>query len=249
MASKVVRGFIRAALDLLEEVERVGDVGYLGELRPERPDADSPLAALCRLRDWHRFELEKAAEEPSSGEDAPLRAAPCVQYVDVGDLSPQEAMELVQRTRERLQGEARAESGRLVNGAQLEELLSGELSQAVVVGHDGRRGVALMVGENLTKHFLSGDVIVFWDNGDHTAPPEKDIRLLSRGLLTRNIISGLGDREELGRLVRETWVAWAKEQPTPKSHWLVPWEELDEPLREVDRRIGEAVAARTLLGW
>jgi len=31
------------------------------------------------------------------------------------------------------------------------------------------RGVALALGENLTKHFQSGDVIVFWANGDHTA--------------------------------------------------------------------------------
>lgn len=49
------------------------------------------------------------------------------------------------------------------------------------------------------------------------------------------------DREALGRLVRETWIAWVQEQPEPKSSWLLPWEELAEPDREVDRRIGEAV--------
>ena len=48
-------------------------------------------------------------------------------------------------------------------------------------------------------------------------------------------------REQLGRRVREVWVAWAKEQPAPKESWLVPWEELDEPSREVDRRIGAAI--------
>jgi hypothetical protein len=48
-------------------------------------------------------------------------------------------------------------------------------------------------------------------------------------------------REELGQLVRETWVAWASEQPRPKPSWLVPWEELAEPDREVDRRIGWAL--------
>ena len=53
-------------------------------------------------------------------------------------------------------------------------------------------------------------------------------------------------REQLGRLVRETWVAWAKEQPTAKPSWLVPWEELQEPDKEVDRRIGEAVRADVL---
>lgn len=49
------------------------------------------------------------------------------------------------------------------------------------------------------------------------------------------------DREELGRLVREVWVRWAREQPDPKSSWLTPWEGLSEPDREVDRRIGDAL--------
>jgi hypothetical protein len=50
-------------------------------------------------------------------------------------------------------------------------------------------------------------------------------------------------REALGRLVREVWVVWAKDQPNPKPHHLAPWDALAEPDREVDRRIGE-----TLLG-
>jgi hypothetical protein len=50
------------------------------------------------------------------------------------------------------------------------------------------------------------------------------------------------DRERLGQIVREAWVRWAKQQPDPKPHWLVPWEELDEPMKEVDRQIGETVA-------
>jgi len=51
------------------------------------------------------------------------------------------------------------------------------------------------------------------------------------------------DRESLGRLVRETWVEWAREQPNPKPGWLTGWDDLDEGQREVDMRIGEAVAA------
>ena len=51
------------------------------------------------------------------------------------------------------------------------------------------------------------------------------------------------DRESLGRMVRAEWIAWAREQPTPKASWLVPWEQLSEPDREVDRRIGERLAA------
>lgn len=53
----------------------------------------------------------------------------------------------------------------------------------------------------------------------------------------------MADREALGRLVRETWVAWAREQADAKPSWLLPWEELAERDREVDMRIGEAVAA------
>lgn len=52
----------------------------------------------------------------------------------------------------------------------------------------------------------------------------------------------MADREALGRLVREAWAAWAREQPAPKPSWLVPWEEISEAEREVDRRIGEALA-------
>jgi hypothetical protein len=54
------------------------------------------------------------------------------------------------------------------------------------------------------------------------------------------------DREPLGRLVRETWVAWALEQPDPNPSWLVPWDELGTGDREVDMRIGSAVAARAV---
>src|SRR5215472_6718248 len=50
-------------------------------------------------------------------------------------------------------------------------------------------------------------------------------------------------REPLGRLVRDVWVRWATEQPAVKPSWLLPWEELDDGQREVDMRIGEAVAA------
>lgn len=48
-----------------------------------------------------------------------------------------------------------------------------------------------------------------------------------------------GRREYLGRLVRKEWIKWAREQPSPKASWLVPWEGLSEPDKEVDRRIGE----------
>lgn len=48
-------------------------------------------------------------------------------------------------------------------------------------------------------------------------------------------------RERLGKRVREIWILWAKEQPNPKPSWIIPWEELSEPDKEVDRRIGAAI--------
>lgn len=50
------------------------------------------------------------------------------------------------------------------------------------------------------------------------------------------------EREALGRRVREVWIEWAREQPEPKPSWLVPWNELGPADREVDMRIGEALA-------
>ena len=55
-------------------------------------------------------------------------------------------------------------------------------------------------------------------------------------------------RDELGRMVREAWVRWAQTQPNPKPTWLVPYEGLDEPDKEADRQIGEAIARWTLIG-
>jgi len=48
-------------------------------------------------------------------------------------------------------------------------------------------------------------------------------------------------RDLLGERVRQIWIAWAKEQPEPKASWLIPWTELSESDREVDRRIGEVL--------
>lgn len=50
-------------------------------------------------------------------------------------------------------------------------------------------------------------------------------------------------REHLGRVVRETWVICAGEQDDPKPSHLTGWDELDDWNKEVDRRIGAAVAA------
>lgn len=54
-----------------------------------------------------------------------------------------------------------------------------------------------------------------------------------------------GERERLGRLVRDTWVRWARGQRPVKPSWLLEWDDycLDPGQRQVDILIGEAVAA------
>lgn len=55
------------------------------------------------------------------------------------------------------------------------------------------------------------------------------------------IASTVDPRDFLGQRVREVWVAWAREVSAPKAPWLLPWAELAESYREVDRRVGEAL--------
>lgn len=49
------------------------------------------------------------------------------------------------------------------------------------------------------------------------------------------------NRDDLGELVRQVWVKWAKEQPNPKPSHLLPYDQLPEEHKEVDRRIGVAL--------
>ena len=57
-----------------------------------------------------------------------------------------------------------------------------------------------------------------------------------------------GGHELYGRIVRETWVNWALEQPDIKDHpsWVKPWDELAWRDKEVDMRIGAAVAVQAV---
>lgn len=51
------------------------------------------------------------------------------------------------------------------------------------------------------------------------------------------------DPDELGRIVREEWVAWAKRQPNNFQHWLAAWEDYPEASRDLARRTGERLFA------
>lgn len=53
------------------------------------------------------------------------------------------------------------------------------------------------------------------------------------------------NRDELGRLVRETWVKYCIETGDVKPSHLLPYDALSEWDKEADRRIGEAVASET----
>ena len=55
-------------------------------------------------------------------------------------------------------------------------------------------------------------------------------------------------REKLGRRVRDVLAEWAKTQPKPRPEWILPWEELEERYKEVDRRIGSALWAECRVG-
>jgi hypothetical protein len=49
------------------------------------------------------------------------------------------------------------------------------------------------------------------------------------------------DPNDLGRIVRNAWIEWAKEQPNLKASWLVPYDELNQADKDADIRIGQAV--------
>jgi hypothetical protein len=52
--------------------------------------------------------------------------------------------------------------------------------------------------------------------------------------------------DELGRVVREAWVAWAQTQPYAKPSWLASYDDLNEADKEADRQIGLAVVRHVL---
>jgi len=63
-----------------------------------------------------------------------------------------------------------------VTRAELEKRLADEdvwMSASALIEHEGARGIAIRLGETLHRLWQSGDVIVFWTNGDHTILPDE----------------------------------------------------------------------------
>lgn len=55
------------------------------------------------------------------------------------------------------------------------------------------------------------------------------------------------ENDELGKRVRQAWIAYCLETGDTKPSHIAPWEELSEWDKEADRRIGKAIA-RYILG-
>lgn len=52
--------------------------------------------------------------------------------------------------------------------------------------------------------------------------------------------------DELGRVVQDTWAEQAKKMPNSPDSWKRGWEEISEPMKEIDRKIGCRVALRLM---
>jgi hypothetical protein len=124
---------------------------------------------------------------------------------------------------------ARLRSAQAAAGAELAALRTelGHAKSALAGDNEGVRLWMLDCGEMVTQHRKRAE--------------------RAEAKLARSEEGEPFDREQLGRMVREIWVAAAREHPDPKPSWLVPWDELGEWDKEVDRRIGEAVASHAAL--
>ena len=48
-----------------------------------------------------------------------------------------------------------------------------DLQPTALINYQGDVGIAIRLGEVLSKTWRSGDVIVFWPDGDHTTLPDE----------------------------------------------------------------------------
>lgn len=62
----------------------------------------------------------------------------------------------------------------------------------------------------------------------------------STGKPDASSLRSASDRDLGGRIVREAWMTWARQQPNPKPSWLVPYDDLSEADKEADRQVFEA---------
>jgi hypothetical protein len=76
-----------------------------------------------------------------------------------------------------------------------------KLTNSAVIEFQGQRGIVIKLGENLGGAWLSGDLIVFWDDGENTILPDEfaviafDIFAMPSKDDVRNLLTGI-DKEE-----------------------------------------------------
>jgi hypothetical protein len=168
-------------------------------------------------------------------------------------LEQQEAMGIIQRAAMSVRG---ALADGIREGERRAKVKAAELATSWATHRDRRRAVANAAedaGRDAEAERHSAAACVWAAAGrdlkdafgiaptDPGKPPTGEPAPDASGVVSEGGTTDLAapDRETLGREVRAAWVAWAHEQPFPKGSWLLPWESLAEPDREVDRRIGE----------
>ena len=91
----------------------------------------------------------------------------------------------IEQLRMELRYDERTLIGRLMTNGELTEMMAkpDEPSSALIQYQD-ERGIALRLGENLSREppWLSGEIIVFWQNGDNTVLPDSFV-VLSLGVM------------------------------------------------------------------
>lgn len=55
--------------------------------------------------------------------------------------------------------------------AELENTL--EIGRAALIDYEGERGIIIKIGENLSSTWRSGEIIVFWEDGEQTILPDE----------------------------------------------------------------------------
>lgn len=61
-----------------------------------------------------------------------------------------------------------------------------QVNQAALIEKDGERGIVFKIGENLSATWQSGDVIVFWENGEQTIIPD-EFELVSKNVFRKSV--------------------------------------------------------------
>jgi hypothetical protein len=113
--------------------------------------------------------------------------------------------------------------------------------------HENKSGVIgargsfnLRLGRQCNWHVCFDDGTAAWLDDDAVFAPAP-----AQAEQPTSVASGMAAGEvtddNLGRAVRQEWVAFARTLEAPKAHWLEPYEALSEDMKEVDRRIGRAL--------